>query len=1104
MGKQEDYIKKVYGVLSQPETGFKLTEEQFRQKIQDPAYIQKVHSVLSQPETGFQLKLDEFSTRLVEKKSSNAPTASSGMGVLLAGKGKPQGGLEQLNQEVVKGVVQANANEQKELKKREEQAKMTDIQLDVLTPNSKVLPNFIRSGITSIASGLSYLPGALLDIATSNPVSTTGLAPGSAGSIESPKLTAKGRPKEIDNAVKYFYNLGNDFKGISEDLMLSSKLKAGIKNPNMDTISQFSNGNFSDGIKSLAIETGQTLTQTAAMIAGGAPIVGASMVGSNLGEEINQDGKISFVDLAQSVGKGVGELYLEKFFNKDLLGTETIVKGLGNLLTPAGSALKKEILEKGATVVKNEIIRDLKDVGKKVLEGQKDEILEETAAVGLSFFVDAIDQDKFNAESFNKLGLDMANSALIAATSGGLTSGLAARVSMQRLSREEKSNIERLQRLAEENITSTRVRDIALSEINNIRTGAGITANETMEKVSKLPLEKKMEALAIKEELDSVEDDLDGANDLIRERLEPIKAYLEAKLENLYTESSATTEPTIETENDKAIAQALSTPEETAKALESAKVFQPKKIEELTAPKIGDTATLFDKDGEVVENGVQVNDIDIETNMVTIVDSNGKEKKVPRARVNKTIEQVSQEFHSGIIAPELLTEIVTKDISDPDVNQQRRMSTQVTGVGQKNLIDTAPLWVKNLYDKFISSGDRNAVRALETRDSILANKRDKLSVISKKIANLLDKDPKARKDANTVLSQDYIDDKIDSFTNKKTDEAVSVLTGTELDVLREAYANPDTEDNRIILKEVNDKLKSKTKNGSKKEVDELIYSEVTKDKEPVRDLATKWVNVGRENKTAEDRKNARKDIEEQLLRLPNGEKIIETLKEARLNTIQAKRNLLKTKPGRELLSTMNESRQMIDEFSKWVESNLAALNIKDKDIGQSIINNSGLYIKKTYDYWTDKEFTLDEKLGKQAVDSIKRALLPQRLSALASTKKFESATEPKRADMIQVLKDKAASDASKIFTDYIAEITAKKEYKPSNVFPNNVKVQSKNTWEREFINEEFGKILGKSEDAIDRLHASVVAQAQIESAAEMGMILEQLSGGDFIIQEIQL
>lgn len=524
----------------------------FESALKNPSTSRAFFDAISNNEAigGLPKDYNTFASSLgiVEKKSSNAPTASSGMGVLLAGKGKAQSGLEELNKEVVKGVVMANINERKELKKREEQAKITDIQFDILAPNTKVLPNFIRSGITSIASGLSYLPGALLDIATSNPVSTTGLAPGSAGSIESPKLTAKDRPKEIDNAVKYFYNLGNDFKGMSEDLMLSSKLKAGIKNPNMDTISQFSNGNFSDGIKSLALETGQTLTQTAAMIAGGAPVIGASMVGSNLGEEINQDGKIDIIDLSQSVGKSIGELYLEKFFNKDLLGTEAIIKGLGNLLTPAGQALKKEVLEKGASVVKSEIIRDLKDVGKKVLEGQKDEILEETAAVGLSFFVDAIDQDKFNVESFKQLGSDMANSALIAATSGGLTSGLAARVSMQKLSRDEKTSIDRLQSVANDETKSQRVRDIALSEINNIRTGAGITASETMGKVSKLPLEKKMEALAIKEELDSVLDDLDGANDLIRERLEPIKADLETKLEKLYTESEMTPEATIQTE----------------------------------------------------------------------------------------------------------------------------------------------------------------------------------------------------------------------------------------------------------------------------------------------------------------------------------------------------------------------------------------------------------------------------------------------------------------------------------------------------------------------------------------------------------------------------
>jgi len=1148
MAKQPSSIEKLYNSVNQEyDLG---TIDQFKQDMSDPNKRAKLHGAIAKS-----YELPDFGTfskdmGFVEKKSSNVPTASSGMGVLLAGKGKPQSGLEQLNQEVVKGVIQSSTNEQKELKKREEQAKMTDIQLDVLAPTTKVLPNFIRSGISQIASGLSYLPGALLDIATSNPVSTAGLAPGSAGSIESPKLTAEERPKEIDDAVKYFYKLGSDFKGQSQDLMLSSKVKAGIKNPNLDTVSQFAEGNMADGAKSLALDMGNTLTQMSAMAFGATPLIGASMVGSNLGEEVSQDNNISFTDLAQSIGKAGGELMLEKFFNKDLLGTQSIVNGLGNILTPAGNALKGEILKKGASVVKKELIRDMAGVGRKAFEGSKDEIIEETSAVGLSFLIDAIDQDKFNTKSFEKLGHDMASAVLVAGATGGAVSGLAANISMQRLSREEKASIERLESVANDESKSKNLREIALSVINDIRTGAGITANETIEKASKLPLDKKVEALALKEEINSINDDLDGANDLIREKLEPIKVELEAKLESLFLESnfgvdilkveslkrdkllaeevmidtSSTEEEKalafdktqeitkelielekkvknnlpIETENDKAITQALSTPQETTMALEAAKKFQPKRIDELLAPKIGDSATLFDKNGEVVESGVQVSDIDIETNIVTITDSNGKDKKVPLARVNKTIGQVAQEFHSGVMAPELLTEIVTKDISDPDINQQRRMSAQVQSVGNKNIIGAAPEWVQKIYKKYVSSGDRGAVRALETKESILAEKRDRLASVSKRLSSLIGKDTESRKDANTVLSQDYVDDKIDSFTNKKTDEAISVLTGVELDKLREAYVNPNTDDNKELLKSVNDSLKSQTEKGTKKEVEELIYGEVTKDKESVRNLSVEWMNVGRgDNKSAVDRKIARQEIEDKLLVLPNGEKIVETLKEAKLNTIQAKRNLLKTKPGRELLTTVNEARDMIDEFSKWVENNVAALKIRDKDIGESIINNSGLYIKKTYDYWTDKDFTLDEKAGKQAINSIKTTLLPQRLSALAATKKFELATEEKRADMVQAVVEKAEKDASMIFAKYVAEISAKKEFKPSNIYPNETKVQSKNTWEREFINEEFGKILGRSEDAIDRLHASVVAQAQIQSAAEMGMILEQLSGEKF-------
>ena len=551
--------------------------------------------------------------------------------------------------------------------------------------------------------------------------------------------------------------------------------------------------------------------------------------------------------------------------------------------------------------------------------------------------------------------------------------------------------------------------------------------------------------------------------------------------------------------NRKAINEALADVDKTTDALDSAKKFQSEAIKQVQAPIVGDEATLYNNDGTVKKENVTVKEIDTKEGTVTVIDDNGKTNKAPLKNVYKSLAQVSEQYHKGTLEdPDLIKEIITKDISDENINKQRRMFSEVQTVGHnKGFTDKLPKIIKDFYDRFISSGDRGAIRALETKESIMGEKKDRLAVASNRINKLIGKDVKARAAANTVLSKGYIDDKIDSFTNKSRVGAISVLTEIPTDQLKDAFDNPNTPENIELLKEVNDKLAAQTENGTKTEIDNLVYNEVIKDKSTVRDLATKWVNANRDIPLEADIEVARQEIEAELMKLSNGKEIIESLKDAHKETMAATVELLKTEGGRELLSAVNEARDMVDEFSRWVDTNLAAMKIKDKDIGMSIMENAGLYLKKTYDYWTDKDFTLDQKVEKQALDSIKDSLLPTRLSRLAASKGFEGAGEAKRARMVKDVVKKAEADSATILGKYISDITSKKEFKPSQVYPNESKVNSKNTWERQFINEEFGRILGRNEDAIERLHASVIAQAQIQSAAEMGMMLESFSGERF-------
>ena len=71
-------------------------------------------------------------------------------------------------------------------------------------------------------------------------------------------------------------------------------------------------------------------------------------------------------------------------------------------------------------------------------------------------------------------------------------------------------------------------------------------------------------------------------------------------------------------------------------------------------------------------------------------------------------------------------------------------------------------------------------------------------------------------------------------------------------------------------------------------------------------------------------------IEAEILKLENGQEIVDALKKSKVETDKAKTTLLDSEKGRKVLAASIEARDLIDEFSSWADENIAGLKIKNK------------------------------------------------------------------------------------------------------------------------------------------------------------------------------
>lgn len=492
-----DKIKDSYNAVKS--TGLFVDESDFRTQLKsDPKGVFNLFNN-TEDTKGLFLDYNDFrnAVGIVEKKNPNTPTASSGTANSTVS--KPSPAFKTLDYgEVINKVREVDINERKAIK----QAKATSIAVENTAPLLKALPKPIQAGAIDIGTGVTGLVGGLMEMAA-----------------KSPRWAALGGKADADKIMDY----ATSMQEASNSIMTTSKSESGIEDSGKSSFEHLTDGNLSDFGKSITRDFGRIIPQTVATaFSGGSTAVistlGAVSAGNALTGEYAQDQDISMTDMAQSAAKGAAEVILSKVFNMDILAGNVIKKGivskLDDVLNAGGQVLKQKIKEEGKEAVLGQLIRSNKDIALQGIKGGAQNVLEEDTNTLLSFVVDAIDEDKFNKESFDQLINDLGNTTLTSMATGAPISLLAAKISQKPLTTDEKKTIESLNSILQNPDISNETRKIVQRKIADINKGINDESLNNLSKVANMSTEDKMSILFEQEQVSKLENDVKSINDV--------------------------------------------------------------------------------------------------------------------------------------------------------------------------------------------------------------------------------------------------------------------------------------------------------------------------------------------------------------------------------------------------------------------------------------------------------------------------------------------------------------------------------------------------------------------------------------------------------------
>ena len=383
----------------------------------------------------------------------------------------------------------------------------------VLTFISRITPNAIKSGVTSMESGLVTMAGLVMQEFEKSKQAPGGFAKSLGAEPEAPKPLASGEKPAYQN----IYEIGAKLAKRSEDYMVAAEINSGIKDENVgknatDLMFSSKPGDTWDGLTKLGLSVTQQIPQLISLAATGgstgAVFAGSAMLGtgSALAEEYKKDQDISSVDAIQSVVKGIIEGGTEAIFLGDIKALRSLGGNAIKLdMSGAKQTMKTFLDQRGKKALKEEINRTyFKSLGK-ILKNSLGEGGEEIVSAIGSFIVDRIEDGNWNQEEYNKLISNAKEAAVIGFATGFGVSAPLIKASVTPLTMEQKRKIASFRQVANDPTASKEIRESAQKHADDIIKFSADQVARKYTVMASLPLEKRKVAIDIAGKIQALE-----------------------------------------------------------------------------------------------------------------------------------------------------------------------------------------------------------------------------------------------------------------------------------------------------------------------------------------------------------------------------------------------------------------------------------------------------------------------------------------------------------------------------------------------------------------------------------------------------------------------
>lgn len=400
---------------------------------------------------------------------------------------------------------------------------------------SSMTPNALKSGLSSVYSGLVALGGAAIEFhEKASKQRVAGAAFGE--TAEERKATL---PKPGEELSTDFYKHALKFQERSEKYMIAAELNSGIKEKNVgkgafELLTSNEPGDTWDGLTKLGLSVTQQIPQLVALATTGGSTAGvfagaaALGTGTALTEEYKKDRDISAIDAWKSIAKGAIEGATENLFKADINALRSLGGAAIKLdMSGAKKTMKDFLAERGRKALEDQINRTyLKAIGTTIKNSLGEGGEEILAAIG-SFIVDRIEDGKWVQEEYDKLQKQVQEGFLIGATTGFSASVPAIRGSVTPLTTEQKRRIVNFRQIANDETADKSVREIAQKHADDI---IKYNADLSMRKyavIASLPIAKRKIALDIESKIRGLEDSKKKVKDV------DVEAQIDKDVKNL-------------------------------------------------------------------------------------------------------------------------------------------------------------------------------------------------------------------------------------------------------------------------------------------------------------------------------------------------------------------------------------------------------------------------------------------------------------------------------------------------------------------------------------------------------------------------------------------